>query len=149
MICKNDFVKRQETDCKACKRALCMCAEVAGPGCARTGHIIKREATQGAIHFKEDVLRVKRSRFRIVIPSLRSRASSERSEESLSGERSFAPLRMTKPDGLLFAMYWGLSECRGKSLTLSCPVGDGSIYLAPPLSRFRSLRAHLDRECTH
>ncbi len=77
MICKNDFVKRQETDCKACKRALCMCAEVAGPGCARTGHIIKREATQGAIHFKEDVLRVKRSRFRIVIPSLRSRASSE------------------------------------------------------------------------
>src|SRR6266566_3420442 len=30
-----------------------------------------------------------------VIPSLRSRASSERSEGSLSGERSFAPLRMT------------------------------------------------------
>ncbi len=29
----------------------------------------------------------------------------ERSEGSLSGERSFAPLRMTKRDGLLFEMY--------------------------------------------
>ena len=32
----------------------------------------------------------------------------ERSEGSLSGERSFAPLRMTKRDGLLFEMYWAL-----------------------------------------
>src|SRR3989440_10110860 len=30
----------------------------------------------------------------------------ERSEGSLSGERSFAPLRMTKRDDLLFEMYW-------------------------------------------
>src|SRR6266566_3537576 len=61
---------------------------------------------QGPIHFQEDVLRVKRSRFRSVIPSLRSRASSERSEGSLSGERSFAALRMTKRDGLLLEMDW-------------------------------------------
>src|SRR5207237_10243798 len=27
----------------------------------------------------------------------------------------------------------GLSESGGKSLALGCPVGDGSIYLAPPL----------------
>src|SRR2546426_5398270 len=61
-----------------------------------------------SIPFKEDVLRVKRSRFRSVIPSLRSRASSERSEGSLFGERSFAALRMTKRDGLFFEMDWGL-----------------------------------------
>src|SRR5437667_12085923 len=28
-------------------------------------------------------------------------------EGSLSGERSFAALRMTKRDGLVFEMYWG------------------------------------------
>src|SRR5438128_1550718 len=60
---------------------------------------------QGPIHFKEDVLRVKRSRFTSVIPSF-LRASSERSEGSLAGERSFAALRMTKRDGLVFEMYW-------------------------------------------
>src|SRR5436190_11057652 len=38
----------------------------------------QRRRLQGSIHFKEDVLRVKRSRGRRVIPSLRSRASSER-----------------------------------------------------------------------
>jgi hypothetical protein len=32
----------------------------------------------------------------------------ERSEGSLSGERSFAALRMTKRDGLCFEMYWPL-----------------------------------------
>src|SRR6266496_6704763 len=31
----------------------------------------------------------------------------ERSEGSLSGERSFAALRMTQRDGLVFEMYWG------------------------------------------
>src|SRR5947209_7691318 len=31
----------------------------------------------------------------------------ERSEGSLSSERSFAALRMTKRDGLVFEMYWG------------------------------------------
>ncbi len=30
----------------------------------------------------------------------------ERSEGSLAGQRSFAALRMTKGDGLLFEMYW-------------------------------------------
>src|SRR5205807_9801178 len=30
----------------------------------------------------------------------------ERSEGSLAGQRSFAALRMTKRDGLLFEMYW-------------------------------------------
>ena len=41
------------------------------------------------------------------VSSLRfaSCASSERSEGSLSSERSFAALRMTKPDGLFFEMY--------------------------------------------
>src|SRR3989442_14611033 len=40
------------------------------------------------------------------VSSLRfaSCASSERSEGSLAGQRSFAPLRMTKPDSLLFEM---------------------------------------------
>src|SRR2546429_9667602 len=33
----------------------------------------------------------------------------ERSEGSLSGERSFAALRMTKRDGLFLEMDWGLS----------------------------------------
>src|SRR2546425_9034380 len=71
---------------------------------------------QGAIHFKEDVLRVKRSRFRSVILSAAKDLCAsetkplqvchpERSEGSLCGERSFAPLRMTKRDGLFFEMY--------------------------------------------
>src|SRR2546425_9363271 len=38
----------------------------------------------------------------------------ERSEGSLSGERSFAPLRMTKRDGLLFEMYWGQAPAEAK-----------------------------------
>jgi hypothetical protein len=36
----------------------------------------------------------------------------ERSEGSLSGERSFAALRMTKPDALLFEMYWPNARLR-------------------------------------
>src|SRR6266404_8174385 len=34
----------------------------------------------------------------------------ERSEGSLSGQRSFAALRMTKRDGLFFEMYWTLGH---------------------------------------
>src|SRR5260370_13785778 len=87
--------------------------------CCLAAKLLNHYETLPAIDFKEDVLRVKRSQFRSVIPSLRSRASSERSEGSLSGERSFAalrmtiaplrmtiaPLRMTKRDGLVFEMY--------------------------------------------
>ena len=47
----------------------------------------------GAMACPQYISKKRPSRF--VIPSLRSRASSEWSEGSLSGERSFAPLRMT------------------------------------------------------
>jgi hypothetical protein len=53
---------------------------------------------QGAIHFKEDVL--------LCQTKPMQDCHSERSEESLAGQRFFAPLRMTKRDGLLFEMYW-------------------------------------------
>src|SRR5260370_34061207 len=60
---------------------------------------------EGAIHFKEDVLRIKRRRCRSVIPSLLSGQALSASFGSLAGQRSFAALRMTKRDGLLFEMY--------------------------------------------
>src|SRR5438132_10361270 len=51
---------------------------------------------------------IQHCRPRSVIPSLRSRASSERSEGSLTEQRSFAALRMTKRDGLFFRNVLGL-----------------------------------------
>src|SRR5947209_19866205 len=54
----------------------------------------------------------------------------ERSEGSLSSERSFAPLRMTKRDGLLCEIYWplgrpggGCNAARGKENRTSS-IGD-------------------------
>jgi hypothetical protein len=61
---------------------------------------------QAGDHKGQSISKKRPSRF--VIPSLRSRASSERSEGSLAGQRSFAALRMTKRDGLFFEMYWVL-----------------------------------------
>src|SRR5229473_3329238 len=49
----------------------------------------------------------------------------ERSEGSLAGQRSFAPLRMTKPDGLLFEMYCPQGPHRPVPLHVARP-------LAPP-----------------
>src|SRR5438128_1744668 len=66
----------------------------------------------------------------------------ERSEGSPSGERSFAALRMTKRDGLLFEMYWalwpptrnhfipiqgGISYVNSKSGTTDARAGDADI----------------------
>src|SRR5436305_9458769 len=54
-----------------------------------------------------------------VIPSLRSRASSERSEGSLSGERSFAALRMTMLNRLRLTRKTSYVKC-------VAPCGQGS-----------------------
>src|SRR6266849_10154647 len=45
----------------------------------------------------------------------------ERSEGSLAGQRSFAPLRMTKRDGLLFEMYCPL-RVPGETYMINNPV---------------------------
>ncbi len=64
----------------------------------------------------------------------------ERSEGSLSGERSFAALRMTKRDGLLFEMYWALC------LTLSggqvIGVAQGNTKCAIQKNNTRSINLH-------
>ena len=59
---------------------------------------------------------------RFVIPSLRSRASSERSEGSLSDERSFAALRMTSLNRLRSgeAMHWQRRVLFKGSLSTLC-----------------------------
>ena len=87
-----------------------------------------------AIHFKEDVLRVKRSQFRGVILS--------ESEGSLPGESDPSlSLRMTKRDGLFFEMYWAqgsihfnedvlqVNRIRFRSVILS--ESEGSLYGEP------------------
>src|SRR5260370_27910542 len=80
---------------------------------------------EGAIHFKEDVLRIKRRRCRSVIPSLLSGQALSASFGSLAGQRSFAALRMTNRDGLFFEMYCGLGVISGYSLTiLAFPSGN-------------------------
>src|SRR2546423_14749966 len=68
---------------------------------------------------------IQHCRPRSVIPSLRSRASSERSEGSLTEQRSFAALRMTKRDGLFFEMYWGFCITYGNILFCLCLMEDG------------------------
>src|SRR6266568_9259764 len=57
----------------------------------------------------------------------------ERSEGSLSGERSFAALRMTKRDGLVFEMYWG-QETR-TILYMTWQAGSPCIVGAYPCGR--------------
>jgi hypothetical protein len=57
----------------------------------------------------------------------------ERSEGSLSGERSFAALRMTQRDGLLFEMYWGLPPpCGGAGQSLVKRLRSRLWGLPPP-----------------
>src|SRR5437016_10169357 len=80
------------------------------------------------LHFKEDVLRVKRSLFRIVIlsgakdlcpardPSLRSELALERSEG------------MTKPDGLFFRNVLPTRECPYTSYVYLKSCYRGSIW---------------------
>src|SRR5205085_10872379 len=87
------LVIRRDRD--PCDGLLCFCSFP-----VQDGHIQRPTAAdhKDPIHFKEDVLRVKRSRFRSVILS-------GAKDLSLAARRSFAPLRMTQRDGLFFEMY--------------------------------------------
>src|SRR5947209_3141219 len=92
--------QRQKRACVSaaiiCRRNLdCRCRGVINH--ARTDHASMAGEVQDPIHFKEDVLRVKRSRFRIVILSAAKDLCPAR-DPSLA-------LRMTKPGGLFFEMY--------------------------------------------
>src|SRR5437764_13442813 len=57
----------------------------------------------------------------------------ERSEGSLSGERSFAPLRMTKRDGPLFEMYCPLRSSWGGAPATCLKLVRIGDHQGPPL----------------
>ena len=65
---------------------------------------MKLPLTTAKITVRTSIWPIQRRRFASQTKPLQA-CHPERSEGSLSGERSFAALRMTKPDGLFFEMY--------------------------------------------
>src|SRR5437763_10063270 len=76
---------------------------------------MKLPLTTAKITVRTSIWPIQRRRFASQTKPLQA-CHPERSEGSVSGERSFAALRMTKPDGLFFAMYWALCPREGECL---------------------------------